>query len=81
MIVLMKCCCNVYVVCRYFFGVLSALMVIGTLNGLVLLPVLLSICGPPAEVIHNVLPVTGLDLEWDTPAKRSTNICTYFHDD
>ena len=35
---------------RYFFGALSMLVVIGSFNGLVLLPVLLSIFGPPAEV-------------------------------
>ncbi|KAK2149885.1 hypothetical protein LSH36_433g03015 [Paralvinella palmiformis] len=36
---------------KYFFMVLTALIVIGLLNGLVLLPVLLSIMGPKAEVI------------------------------
>ncbi|XP_070564286.1 protein patched homolog 1-like isoform X2 [Ptychodera flava] len=35
---------------RYFFYVFSGLIVIGLLNGLVLLPVLLSLIGPPAEV-------------------------------
>ncbi|XP_059583721.1 protein patched homolog 2 isoform X2 [Alligator mississippiensis] len=35
---------------RYFFSVLSVLTVLGLLNGLVLLPVLLSVIGPPAEV-------------------------------
>uniref|UniRef100_A0A8C8S6Z9 SSD domain-containing protein n=1 Tax=Pelusios castaneus TaxID=367368 RepID=A0A8C8S6Z9_9SAUR len=35
---------------RYFFAVLTALTVLGLLNGLVLLPVLLSVIGPPAEV-------------------------------
>ncbi|XP_052257049.1 protein patched homolog 1-like isoform X2 [Dreissena polymorpha] len=35
---------------RYFFIVLTALVLIGLLNGLLLLPVLLSICGPPSEV-------------------------------
>jgi len=64
-----RCYCNVYVVSRYFFGVLSALMVIGTLNGLVLLPVLLSICGPPPEVILHVLYVIGLDMQWAEPVK------------
>nr|WJJ61139.1 Patched [Patiria miniata] len=34
----------------YFFYVFTALIVIGTLNGLVLLPVILSLVGPPAEV-------------------------------
>ena len=37
-------------VARYFFVVLTGLLVIGLLNGAVLLPVLLSIMGPPAEV-------------------------------
>ncbi|KAK3545891.1 hypothetical protein QTP70_016599, partial [Hemibagrus guttatus] len=36
---------------RYFFAVLAILTLLGILNGLVLLPVLLSIMGPPAEVI------------------------------
>ncbi|XP_053325363.1 protein patched homolog 2 [Spea bombifrons] len=35
---------------RYFFAVLTILTVLGLLNGLVLLPVLLSLIGPPAEV-------------------------------
>lgn len=35
---------------RYFFMVMSALIVLGLLNGLVLLPVLLSVVGPPSEV-------------------------------
>ncbi|KAJ8357652.1 hypothetical protein SKAU_G00204460 [Synaphobranchus kaupii] len=35
---------------RYFFAVLAILTLLGVLNGLVLLPVLLSIMGPPAEV-------------------------------
>nr|XP_034978248.1 protein patched homolog 2 isoform X3 [Zootoca vivipara] len=35
---------------RYFFAVLTILTILGLLNGLVLLPVLLSIIGPPAEV-------------------------------
>lgn len=37
--------------CRYFFVVLTLLIALGLLNGLVLLPVLLSVIGPPAEVI------------------------------
>ena len=36
---------------RYFFVVLTVLVVLGLLNGLVLLPVLLSIIGPKSEVI------------------------------
>ncbi|KAL7985141.1 hypothetical protein Chor_003711 [Crotalus horridus] len=35
---------------RYFFAVLTILTILGLLNGLVLLPVLLSVIGPPAEV-------------------------------
>lgn len=35
---------------RYFFAVLAILTLLGVLNGLVLLPVLLSLMGPPAEV-------------------------------
>ncbi|KAL4236598.1 Protein patched 1 [Mactra antiquata] len=35
---------------RYFFLVLTGLVLIGVLNGLVLLPVLLSVFGPPSEV-------------------------------
>ncbi|XP_068095618.1 protein patched homolog 2 isoform X1 [Hyperolius riggenbachi] len=36
---------------RYFFAVLTILTILGLLNGLVLLPVLLSLIGPPAEVV------------------------------
>ncbi|CAL1543201.1 unnamed protein product, partial [Lymnaea stagnalis] len=36
---------------KYFFNVLGALVVIGLFNGLILLPVLLSILGPKGEVI------------------------------
>ncbi|KAK8750191.1 hypothetical protein OTU49_015292, partial [Cherax quadricarinatus] len=36
---------------RYFFFVLLALTVLGVLDGLVFLPVLLSLVGPPAEVV------------------------------
>lgn len=35
---------------KYFFIVLSALILIGLINGLMLLPVLLSLIGPPCEV-------------------------------
>lgn len=35
---------------RYFFVVMSALIVLGLLNGLILLPVLLSVIGSPSEV-------------------------------
>nr|XP_012289907.1 protein patched homolog 2 isoform X4 [Aotus nancymaae] len=37
---------------RYFFMVLTVLTLLGLLHGLVLLPVLLSILGPPPEVIQ-----------------------------
>lgn len=37
-------------VVKYFFNVLSALIVIGLLNGLLLLPILLSLFGPKAEI-------------------------------
>jgi len=36
---------------RYFFYVLSGVVILGALNGLILLPVLLSIIGPPPEII------------------------------
>ena len=41
----------IYLSYRYFFLVLTALVFLGLLNGLVLLPVLLSMIGPRAEVI------------------------------
>ncbi|XP_013377074.1 PREDICTED: protein patched homolog 2 isoform X3 [Chinchilla lanigera] len=37
---------------RYFFLVLTALTLLGLLHGLVLLPVLLSLLGPPPEVVQ-----------------------------
>nr|XP_022317481.1 protein patched homolog 1-like [Crassostrea virginica] len=37
-------------VVKYFFNVLAALIVIGLLNGLLLLPILLSLFGPKAEI-------------------------------
>ncbi|GMS82271.1 hypothetical protein PENTCL1PPCAC_4446, partial [Pristionchus entomophagus] len=37
-------------VVKYFFVVMSALIVIGLINGLILLPVLLSLAGPPTEI-------------------------------
>ncbi|KAG0442580.1 hypothetical protein HPB47_015663 [Ixodes persulcatus] len=36
---------------RHFFYVLSALIVIGLLNGLLFLPIILSLVGPPGEVV------------------------------
>lgn len=41
----------------YFFYVLSALVLLGLLNGLFFLPIFLSLVGPPAEVV----PVDGED--------------------
>ncbi|ESO92335.1 hypothetical protein LOTGIDRAFT_71238, partial [Lottia gigantea] len=41
---------------KYFFNVLSALIVIGLLNGLILLPVLLSVFGPNGEIIPKENP-------------------------
>jgi predicted RND superfamily exporter protein len=38
---------------NYFFIVLTALILIGLVNGLVLLPVLLSLVGPNCEVSRN----------------------------
>lgn len=37
-------------VVKYFFIVMTALIFIGVINGLALLPVLLSLIGPPCEV-------------------------------
>lgn len=39
-------------VVKYFFVVMSALIFIGIINGLALLPVLLSLIGPPCEVSY-----------------------------
>ncbi|XP_014671339.1 PREDICTED: protein patched homolog 1-like [Priapulus caudatus] len=36
---------------RYFFYTLASLIVLGLVNGLLMLPVLLSIVGPPAELV------------------------------
>jgi predicted RND superfamily exporter protein len=38
-------------VIKYFFVVMTALVLIGLINGLALLPVLLSLIGPPCEVL------------------------------
>lgn len=49
-----KCFNSVFIcafIYRYFFAVLAILTLLGILNGLVLLPVLLSLMGPPAEVV------------------------------
>jgi patched 1 len=37
-------------VIKYFFVVMTALIVIGLFNGLAMLPVMLSLIGPPCEV-------------------------------
>uniref|UniRef100_A0A803VDM8 Patched 2 n=1 Tax=Ficedula albicollis TaxID=59894 RepID=A0A803VDM8_FICAL len=42
---------------RYFFAVLTILTLLGLLNGLVLLPVLLSVIGPPPEVRPSIPPL------------------------
>lgn len=54
---------------RYFFAVLAILTILGVLNGLVLLPVLLSFFGPYPEVstragwsAHAVFPGVALNL-------------------
>lgn len=44
---------------RYFFMVLTVLTLLGLLHGLVLLPVLLSILGPPPEVTIPSLAQVG----------------------
>ncbi|XP_071837181.1 protein patched homolog 1-like isoform X2 [Apostichopus japonicus] len=49
---------------HYFFYVFSALIILGLLNGLVLLPVLLVLFGPPGEVIS---PDNGNRLRTPTP--------------
>lgn len=45
--------------CRYFFAVLAILTVLGVLNGLVLLPVLLSYFGPYPEVNLKAVQLAG----------------------
>lgn len=47
-------------VVKYFFVVMSALIVIGVINGLILLPVLLSLMGAPQEVSVSVYSSSGL---------------------
>lgn len=58
--------CVCLMCCRYFFAVLAILTVLGVLNGLVLLPVLLSYFGPYPEVNLKTVQLeskrrTGLD--------------------
>lgn len=54
---------------RYFFAVLTILTLLGLFNGLVLLPVLLSLIGPPPEVQdpHPVSPVPPLPISFHSP--------------
>uniref|UniRef100_A0A8C3N3A6 Uncharacterized protein n=1 Tax=Geospiza parvula TaxID=87175 RepID=A0A8C3N3A6_GEOPR len=52
---------------RYFFAVLTILTLLGLLNGLVLLPVLLSVIGPPPEVQDPSIP----------PLPRPPQPCTH----
>ena len=47
------CCRIIFLPFRYFFNLLVALILIGTFNGLLFLPVLLSIVGPGA-VVSNI---------------------------
>ncbi|XP_033636690.1 protein patched homolog 1-like isoform X1 [Asterias rubens] len=58
----------------YFFYVFSALIVIGMLNGLVLLPVILSLIGPPAEVrpLNNATRLTTPTPPPTPPMERSS---------
>ena len=42
-----------FIFCRYFFLVFTGLIVLGLFNGLIFLPVLLVLVGPPAEIIPN----------------------------
>lgn len=42
-------------VVKYFFVVMTALIAIGIVNGLALLPVLLSLVGPPCEVNSHIM--------------------------
>uniref|UniRef100_A0A8C3QQF3 Patched 2 n=1 Tax=Cyanoderma ruficeps TaxID=181631 RepID=A0A8C3QQF3_9PASS len=53
---------------RYFFAVLTILTLLGLLNGLVLLPVLLSVIGPPPEVQDPSIP----------PLPRPPQPCAHF---
>lgn len=53
-------------VVKYFFVVMSALIAIGVINGLALLPVLLSLIGPPCEIT----PIDGGDRLMPPPALR-----------
>lgn len=46
--------------CRYFFVCLLALLLISTFNALVFFPVLLSLCGPSAEICLNDPQSTSL---------------------
>uniref|UniRef100_A0A183CG75 SSD domain-containing protein n=1 Tax=Globodera pallida TaxID=36090 RepID=A0A183CG75_GLOPA len=53
-------------VIKYFFVVMTALVIIGLINGLALLPVLLSLIGPPCEIT----PVDGSNLLPCPPSAR-----------
>lgn len=41
----------VFFLLRYFFLVLCGIVLVGALYGLLLLPVLFSLCGPPSEIV------------------------------
>lgn len=49
---------------KYFFAVMTALILIGLFNGLFLLPVILSLFGPPCEVnfFNNVNCLINMDI-------------------
>ena len=53
---------------RYFFYVLTALIVLGVFNGLVFLPVLLVMIGPPPEVVPRRNNGSGSSNRIDPPS-------------
>uniref|UniRef100_A0A1I8B8P9 SSD domain-containing protein n=1 Tax=Meloidogyne hapla TaxID=6305 RepID=A0A1I8B8P9_MELHA len=56
-------------VVKYFFVVMSALVIIGLINGLALLPVLLSLIGPPCEIT----PYDGDGTQLACPSSKRHN--------
>lgn len=56
---------------RYFFVVLTVLTLLGLLHGLLLLPVLLSILGPPPQVTE--LSLCAHPRGWDGKAREGTD--------
>ena len=57
---------------RYFFLVFTGLIVLGVFNGLIFLPVLLVLVGPPAEVIHAV----DKDAKEIDPIEDPNDVCS-----